>query len=67
MIGKIKWFDTYKGYGFIITSEGREVFVHHKDVRMEGPINLKVGQKVDFEIGISPRGKETAVNVSVID
>lgn len=67
MTGKVKWFDTYKGYGFIITDEGEEIFVHHRDVRLKGPINLELGQKVDFEIGTAPNGKRTAVNVSVVD
>lgn len=67
MVGKIKWFNTEKGYGFIVTNEGDDVFVHYKDVRMEGPVVLEVGQKVDFELGVSPDGKETAVNVSKID
>lgn len=67
MVGKVKWFDTEKGYGFIVTNEGKDVFVHHTDVRLEGPIVLNVGQKVDFEIGVSPKGGETAVNVSVIE
>jgi CspA family cold shock protein len=66
MTGKVKWFNTLKGYGFITTDDGRDVFVHHKDVRLEGPINLDVGQKVDFELGEAPNGKETAVNVSLI-
>lgn len=66
MVGKVKWFDTQKGYGFITTDEGADVFVHHRDVRLPGPINLDVGQKVDFEIGTAPSGKDTAVNVSLI-
>ena len=66
MIGKIKFFDTQKGYGFITTDEGQDVFVHHRDVRLPGPINLEPGQKVDFEIGEAPNGKSTAVNVSLV-
>ena len=67
MTGKVKWFDTQKGYGFITTDENLDYFVHHRDVRLEGPIRLEVGQKVDFEIGKAPSGKDTAVNVSVIN
>ena len=66
MVGKVKWFDTLKGFGFITTAEGKDYFVHHKDVRLKGPINLIEGQKVDFEVGTAPNGKETAVNVSLI-
>lgn len=67
MTGKVKWFDTLKGYGFITTDAGQDVFVHHRDVRLPGPINLDVGQKVDFELGTAPNGKPTAVNVSIIN
>ena len=68
MVGKIKWFNTEKGYGFIVTNEGgSDIFVHYRDVRMEGPVVLEVGQKVDFEMGVSPNGEPTAVNVSIID
>lgn len=66
MTGKVKWFDTCKGYGFITTDDGQDIFVHHRDVRLPGPINLDPGQKVDFEIGQAPSGKDTAVNVSLI-
>lgn len=66
MTGKVKWFNTFKGYGFIVADTGEEFFVHHSDVRLEGPINLKIGQKVDFEIGTAPNGNPTAINVSLL-
>ena len=47
--GKVKWFNTEKGYGFISHGAGKEVFVHFKDV--EGGINgIKENDEVEFEI-----------------
>lgn len=65
MTGKVKWFDTIKGYGFII-SEGKEHFVHHTGVLQAGPKNLNPGDIVDFEIEDSGDGKTIATNVSLI-
>ena len=36
MIGKVKWFDCKKGYGFIICEDGKEVFVHYTGIIAEG-------------------------------
>lgn len=65
MTGKVKWFDTYKGYGFII-SEGKEHFVHHSNVLLAGPKTLNPGDLVDFELETQEGGKSNAVNVSVL-
>ena len=65
MIGKVKWFDSKKGYGFILTDEGREVFVHYTGIIAEGFRALTEGQNVEFEIGSSEKG-EQAVNVTVV-
>ena len=51
MIGKVKWFDSKKGYGFILTEEGREGFVHYTGIVAEGFRALTEGQNVEFEIG----------------
>lgn len=65
MIGKVKWFDSKKGYGFILTDEGREIFVHYSGIVAEGFKALTEGQAVEFEIGSNEKG-EQAVNVTVI-
>ena len=65
MIGKVKWFDSKKGYGFILTDEGREIFVHYTGIVAEGFKALSEGQTVEYEIGSSEKG-EQAVNVSVV-
>lgn len=65
MIGKVKWFDSKKGYGFILTEEGREVFVHYTGIVAEGFRALTEGQNVEFEIGSNEKGVQ-AVNVTVV-
>lgn len=64
--GKVKWFNKEKGYGFIIKEDGNDIFVHYKDLNMEGFKLLKDGQKVEFDIGIADYNKIKAINVTVI-
>lgn len=64
MTGKVKWFDSKKGYGFILTEEGREIFVHYTGIVAEGFKALTEGQIVEFEIGNNEKGVQ-AVNVTV--
>lgn len=48
--GVVKWFKTVKGYGFIAGDDGKEIFVHHSDILMNGFRNLEVGQRVSYQI-----------------
>ena len=61
MKGKVKWFSEEKGYGFITPDNGgRDVFVHHSDISMEGFRNLQAEQRVEFEIIDSDKGKKAS-------
>ena len=66
MTGKVKWFDSKKGYGFITAENGREIFVHFSGIAKEGFKSLNEGQTVSFEIGEGAKG-EQAVNVTVVE
>lgn len=56
MVGTVKWFSTEKGFGFIETSEGNDVFVHFSAIQGDGFKNLEEGQKVSFDVVQGQRG-----------
>ncbi|MDD5496606.1 MAG: cold-shock protein [Candidatus Omnitrophica bacterium] len=60
--GKVKWFNNHKGYGFITTEAGTDVFVHHSAIQGEGYKSLDEGAQVEFDVQQGPKG-EQAVNV----
>ena len=66
MTGKVKWFNAEKGYGFITSDEGKDIFVHYSAIQADGFRSLEEGQKVTFEIVESDRGQQAA-NVVVTD
>ena len=62
-IGKVKWFNNAKGYGFVLPEEGGEdLFVHYSAIQMDGYKTLKAGQDVQFDIVEGPKGLH-AVNI----
>ena len=62
-MGKVKWFNNAKGYGFILPDEGGEdLFVHYSSIEMDGYKTLKAGQEVGFDIVEGPKGLH-AVNI----
>ena len=48
-IGTVKWFDSKKGFGFILNPEGTDVFVHFSSIEGDGFRSLKDGEKVEFD------------------
>lgn len=60
--GKVKWFNAKKGYGFITSDDGQDVFVHFKEIQTTGFKTLDEGEEVEFEIANGPKG-EHATNV----
>ena len=63
MQGTVKWFNAQKGYGFIIDSEGKDVFVHYSQIQMDKFKTLNENDIVNFELGSGKDGREQAVNV----
>jgi CspA family cold shock protein len=64
--GTVKWFNDTKGYGFIQSDDGQDVFVHQTEIQAEGFRSLKEGQKVEFDLTQGDKGSK-AVNVKIID
>jgi len=60
--GKVKWFNDSKGYGFVTSDEGGDLFVHHNDILGEGFKSLAEGESVEFEVEQGQKGPR-ATNV----
>ncbi len=63
--GTVKWFNATKGYGFIAHEGGKDVFVHHSVIQMNGYRTLSEGDQVEFTIEDGAKGPQ-AVNVTKV-
>ena len=62
LIGRVKWFNDSKGYGFIEQEGGKDIFVHYTAIQGDGFKSLAEGQNVEFEITEGTKGPQ-ATNV----
>ena len=66
-VGKVKWFNNAKGFGFIVPEEGGEdIFAHYSTIQMEGYRSLKAGHEVTFEVQQGPKGLH-AENIGLVE
>lgn len=63
--GKVRWFDSEKGYGFLTTDDGEDVFVHLRALP-PGTASVRQGMRVDFSVAESHKGKQ-ALSVKILD
>lgn len=64
--GKVKWFNGQKGWGFITTDDGQDVFVHYSAIGGNGFRTLEQGQEVSFELTETGKGLQAA-NVAKVE
>jgi len=60
MRGRVKWFSADKGYGFLESDEGGDVFVHYSAIAGDGFRTLNQGERVEFEVVDGTRGRQAA-------
>lgn len=64
MVGKVKWFNAEKGFGFIEGEDGKDVFVHFSAITMDGYKTLDEGVAVEFDVIEGAKGPQ-AVDVKL--
>ena len=66
MTGTVKWFNEKKGFGFIATETGTDVFAHYSEIQSDEFKTLRENQKVEFEVGSGEKG-EKATKITPYD
>lgn len=54
--GKVKWFNDQKGFGFILSEQGKDVFVHHTVIDGQGFKTLQENEVVEYDFEDGPKG-----------
>ena len=65
IVGRVKWFNNDKGYGFIDFKENEDIFVHYSAIDKEGYKTLSEGQLVEFKLIETSKGYQ-AINVKLL-
>ncbi|KHN66510.1 cold-shock protein [Acinetobacter calcoaceticus] len=63
--GTVKWFNETKGFGFIVTDEGKDIFAHFTDIQTQGFKVLIEGQRVEFTVVQGKKGPQ-ASNIVIL-
>ena len=56
--GKVKWFNDQKGFGFISSEQGKDIFVHHSVIEGQGFKTLQDGESVEYDVEEGPKGSK---------
>ncbi len=56
MLGRVKWFNNEKGYGFVEYKDNEDVFIHYSTIQIEGYKTLSEGQYVEYDLLDTPKG-----------
>ena len=59
--GTVKWFNPDKGFGFITSEDGQDVFAHFSQIQTSGFKTLDEGQKVTFDVEAGQRGPQADI------
>ena len=65
MLGRVKWFNNEKGYGFIDFRENEDIFVHYSAIELDGYKTLSENQLVEFKLIETSKGYQ-AINVQLV-
>lgn len=64
--GTVKWFNETKGFGFIVTDEGKDIFAHFTDIQTQGFKVLLEGQRVEFTVVQGKKKGPQASNIVIL-
>lgn len=64
-VGRVKWFNDAKGFGFITGASGEDLFVHYTAIQSQGFRSLAEGAEVEYDVVNGPKGLQAA-NVTVV-